>query len=152
MRARPQNDSGGLVVASPVIEGLRDRKFIALQDVTIGFNFIGRHASDLRKLMTASEVERFDAVVEDVMSALLALPAIGMKNPNNPTTLKPRAARPERIPQIVPDLKALDKFFQYLEDQQTGNGRKLLESARKNIGRMLSAVPVLLPTVAVPAK
>lgn len=125
-----------------------ERKAVALADLTAGFNYIAGHAAEFRRLMTTADAEAFDAVVEDIMAALLAIPEIALKNQTNAETIRPRAPRPERLPQVIPDLTALDRFFGRIQVQYSGKPEsKLLSSARAAIKKSLRAFSTLQPTV-----
>ncbi|HUA58186.1 MAG TPA: hypothetical protein VML19_05485 [Verrucomicrobiae bacterium] len=98
--------------------------------------------------MAKEEAGAFDAVMLDVMSALIALPAIGVANSGDETRIKARQPQFERIPQIEPDLLALDRFLARLEHKcVSATDARVFSRARKNVRRMLSALPMVLPTV-----
>ena len=97
--------------------------------------------------MTRIDAEAFDAVMFDVMSGLMALPYIRLGGPCNPR-LCPPGPRPDRILQIDPDLRALDRFFSRLQRTSSPAGdARLFASARKSVKRMLASLPAILPTV-----
>ena len=81
----------------------------AVANLVAGFNDIGGHASELSRAMSPNDAAAFDALVEDVGSALLALPGIAPRNPDHPGTIVPKA-RYARIGQLAPDLNGLEKF------------------------------------------
>jgi hypothetical protein len=127
------------------------RRFAAVNDVVSAFNYIGGHASELRRLMSERDAQAFDAVVEDIMAALLALPDIAVRVPAGTGTIKPRRARPDRVAQLVPDLTGLGQFFDRIAANRAGKADlNLLRACRSRVRQMLRAVPLLLPTV--PAK
>jgi hypothetical protein len=124
------------------------RRFVAVNDLVSGFNGMGRRAADLRHAMKREEAEAFDAVMLDVMGALIALPSFGLVDSGDATRIRPRKPRYDRIPQIGPDLLALDKFFARLQHaSSSASDARMFASARKDVRRMLSALPILLPTV-----
>lgn len=112
------------------------------------FNAIGGHAAKLRQAMTQKDAEAFDAVMRDVMSALMALPGISAKSPHNPETILPEKARPDRITQLGPDLVGLERFFERLSRTTgTAEDRKMFRDAQHNTRKMLAALPSSVPTV-----
>lgn len=98
--------------------------------------------------MSAEDADAFDAVMLDIMGALIALPVVGVAHSGDPTRITPRMPRYDRIPQIAPDLLALGKFFGRLQEAglPASNGR-MFARARKDAQKMLAALPYLLPTV-----
>jgi hypothetical protein len=124
------------------------RRSVAVNDLVSGFNGVGRHAADLRRAMKREDAEAFDAVMLDVMGGLIALPSFGLADSGDATRITPRKPRYDRIPQIGPDLLALDKFFARLQQSSSSvSEAAMFASARKNLRRMLSALPIVLPTV-----
>jgi hypothetical protein len=124
------------------------RRAVAVANLVAGFNAIGQHAAKLRQAMKPGDAEAFEAVMEDVMSALMALPGISVRNPHNPETITPDQARPNRIAQLAPDLAGLEKFFGRLaRTSGAPGGRKMFCQAQQNIKKMLAALPASLPTV-----
>jgi len=113
-----------------------------------GFNGLGNHAVELRRAMTPSDAEAFDAVMMDVMGALIALPCLQLRSRDHPYLLRPPGPRYDRIPQLDPDLQALDGFFARL--QQTASSAadaRMFGRARKNVRKMLAALPAAMPTL-----
>ena len=119
----------------------------ATQEVLQGFNEIGSHAGQLRLAMAPIDASAFDGAMFDVMSGLMALPYIRLGGPCHPR-ICPTEPRPERISQIDPDVRALDRFFARLQGTTSSAADvRLFASARKNVKRMLAALPAILPTV-----
>lgn len=139
------------VVDSPVLGYSAAIRSEAVLKLTDGFNALGRNAPTLRRSMSANDAEAFDSVMLDLVSALLALPSISRRESHR-SAISPRDARPDRIPQIQPDLEGLDKFFGRLSAASSSAvGRKMFEHARKNVRKMLAALPDTLPTMKVKA-
>lgn len=92
--------------------------------------------------MSAEDADAFDAVMLDIMGALIALPVVGVAHSGDPTRITPRMPRYDRIPQIAPDLLALGKFFGRLQEAglPASNGR-MFARARKDAQKMLAALP-----------
>ena len=98
----------------------------ARNDVIGGFNAIGSQASTLMRAMKPDDALAFDAVFEDVMSALLAIPGIAPKDPQPVETFL-ASCRPHRLAQLIPDLQAMERFFARL------SGSSATPAQRKNV-------------------
>jgi hypothetical protein len=120
----------------------------ALISLVDGFNFIRRQGADLRNAMKADDVKVFDAVMWEVTDALLALPGIATKTPQNPAGITPRKARPDRIPQLAANLARLEQLLGRLsQDGGSPATHKLFRQARQRARKMLSALPASVLTV-----
>src|SRR5258708_7681688 len=143
----PREQSYTASVNSPVTENRAAIRFQAVLNLTDGFNVLGGNATAYRKSMSVDDAAAFDAVMLDLMEALTALPGISTRGSHG-TEIAPRASRPDRIPQIQPELEGLDKFFgRLLENSSTTADRKMFERARKSARKMLAALPDTLPTI-----
>lgn len=130
---------------TPVQSKVHSAALISLVD---GFNFILRQGADLRNAMKADDVKVFDAVMWDVTDALLALPGIATKTPQNPAGIAPRKARPERIPQLSANLARLEQLLGRMsQDGGRPATHRLFRQARQSVRKMLSALPASVPTV-----
>lgn len=119
----------------------------ARNDVVGGFNAIGSHASTLRRAMKADDALAFDAVLEDVMSALLAIPGIAPRDPH-PVDTSLASCRPDRVAQLIPDMRAMERFFARLSGgSATLAQRRMFRRAQQAATKMLAALPGALPTV-----
>jgi hypothetical protein len=137
-------------VVRPAPDNSAFLKSLAVRDLTMGFNTIGQHASVLRGAMSTRDAEAFDAVMLDVMSALLALPGVDLAPSGDPARITPTAPRYDRIPQIAPDLLGLENFFARLDKTaRSASQSRLFDQARKSVQKMLKALPRALPTLSV---
>jgi len=124
------------------------QKFVSSARVVQGFNEIGTQAVELRRGMTRRDAEAFDAVMLDVMSALTALPYVRMVN-SPPVGLVPDRPRYDRVPQLEPDLRALERFFARLQGTATSPAEaRLFARSRKSVRKMLAGLPEIMPTLA----
>jgi len=136
------------IAASPLPGNLAQRKFVAGNDLVTGFNAIGSHAAALRRAMKREDADAFDAVMLDVMSALIALPDLRLVHSGDANRITPRMPRYDRVPQIGPDLLALERFFSRLRQASSSVAdARLFTNAQKSARRMLSALPFVLATV-----
>jgi len=119
----------------------------AVADLTAGFNAIGGRASELRRAMKPNDADAFDAVMRDVMGALMALPGISSAPSPDLGTIVAKP-RPDRIGQLVPDLTGMERFFCRLsQTSDTPAQRRIFQRAHKDVVKMLAALPAALPTV-----
>lgn len=134
------------VGVSPVVENSAAARSRAVVELTQGFNALGGNASAYRRSMSAGDGRAFDAVMLDLMGALMALPGISRRDSHG-AAIAPSGSRPDRIPQIVPDLEGLKAFFQRLSAASRSDAdRKMFNRARKSTTRMLAAVSEAMPT------
>ena len=131
---------------SPAV-GTDQQRSVAVLAVVSGFNGIGLRGADLRHAMKTEDAEAFDAVMLDLMGALIAVPSFGLAGSGDATKIAPRKPRYDRIPQIGPELLALDKFFARLQVCSLPAEARIFADARKNVRKMLSALPIVLPTI-----
>ena len=135
-------------IASPVPCNLAWQRFVAVNKLVSGFNGIARRAAELRGAIKREDAEAFDAVMLDVVGALIALPSFGLVDSGDATRIRPGKPRYDRIHQIGPDLQALDTFFARVQHaSSSASDARMFASARKDVRKMLSALPILLPTV-----
>ena len=119
----------------------------ALTDVVGGFNAIGPRASMLRRAMKPEDALAFDAVLEDVMGALMAIPGIALRDPQTPDRTVARC-HPDRVGQLIPDLNAMERFFARLSrSSATPAQQRMFRQAQHATTRMLAALPKALPTL-----
>jgi hypothetical protein len=119
----------------------------ALADVIGGFNAIGPRASILRRAMKPEDALAFDAVLEDVMGALMAIPGIGPRDPLTPGRTVAKC-RPDRVGQLIPDLNAMERFFGRLSRSSTIPAeQRMFRRAQHATTRMLASLPKVLPTL-----
>jgi hypothetical protein len=78
---------------------------------------------------------------------LMAFPGIGVADSGDSSRIEPRRPRYDRIAQLRPDLLALDKLFARLQRQSPEPNSRMFSRARKNVSRMLAALPLASPTV-----
>ncbi len=140
-----------LAVSSPMRAYSDTKRFTATLDVVAAFNQIGSHAAQMRALMPRADADAFDAVMTDLMGALAALPGIAVRDSGRTDLIKPRNPRPDRLPQIRPELVGLAYFFGRLEvASSTPADRKLFAAAGKQAHRMLAGIQDALPTLDAP--
>ena len=126
---------------SPVLTYGRARKSAAINDLVSAFNQIGSHAGQLRVAMPQSDAEAFDAVMLDMMGALLSLPEIRLKTKPTAGTIRPLEFRPNRVPQLTPEVDGLVRFFHQLRKNATDRAsRKLFDGAEKSARKMTAAL------------
>jgi len=65
--------------------------------------------------MRAEDAQAFDAVMLDIMSALISLPGIGVAQSGDAARISPRRPRYDRVSQIAPDILALERLFGRLQ-------------------------------------
>ena len=119
----------------------------ALADVIGGFNAIGPRASILRRAMKPEDALAFDAVLEDVMGALMAIPGISPRDPQTPGRAVARC-RPDRVGQLIPDLNAMKRFFGRLSrSSDTPAQQRMFRRAQHATTRMLASLPKVVPTL-----
>lgn len=119
----------------------------AVADLTAGFNDIGCRASELSRNMTPNDAAAFDAVMRDVMSALMALPGISYA-PSRDRDIFVAKPRPDRIGQLTADLTGMEWFFFRLsQTSETPAQRRLFQRAQKDVAKILAALSAALPTV-----
>jgi hypothetical protein len=103
--------------------------------------------------MEPTDSAAFDAVMLDVMSALMAIPEIGVKDPRSQVRIVPVRPRADRLGQLEPDVRALHKFFGRLTtESRSAADRKLLRFAQEQVQRMLKALPGASPIVSRPVR
>jgi hypothetical protein len=113
-----------------------------------GFNRIGGHAAQMRSAMSPSDAQVFDAVMLDMMSAIEALAGIGLPDKRKTGAIRPATPRPDRIPQLQPEMEGLVRFFERLRKSATSRAdRRLFASAAASSRQMLAALPAVLPTI-----
>jgi len=119
----------------------------AVAGLTAGFNAIGGRASELSRVMTPNDAAAFDAVMRDVMGALMALPGVSYAPPRDLDTIVAKP-RPDRIGQLMPDLTGMERFFFRLSQiSETPAKRRLFRRAQRDVAKILAALPAALPTV-----
>jgi hypothetical protein len=148
-RLNAQTAPSALDLDRSVVDSQSLRKAGAVHKVVNAFNVIGMQAASLRKTMGLDDAIVFDELLLDVMTALAAIPEIGLKNWNNPDTIRPERVRPDRLVQLPSNLAGLDKLFLRVRaTNQNPSERKLLAAAQRSIGQISEALPEILPTVA----
>jgi hypothetical protein len=118
----------------------------SVNDLVSAFNRISSHAGQLRAAMPKSDAEAFDAVMMDMMGALVSLPAIGLKDKPTPGAIRPTEVRPDRVGQLLPEAEGLVRFFERLRKSDASR-QELFAGAEKSARRMAAALPNALPTV-----
>jgi hypothetical protein len=132
-----------------VVDSQSLRKAGAVHKVVNAFNVIGMQAASLRKTMSLDDAIVFDCSLLDIMTALAAIPEIGLKNWNNPETIKPERVLPDRLAQLPTNLADLEKLFSRMRAaSQNSSERKLLAAAQRSVGQISGALPEILPIVA----
>lgn len=128
-------------------DGQRLRFIVAEREFVAAFDAVGGHARELRRAMIALDAEAFDAVILDLMGALIALPYFRLGD-GDPGLVRPRRPRPDRIPRIEPDLRGLDRFFERLSRTASSEAdSRMFTRARKDAQRMLAGLATVLPPV-----
>jgi hypothetical protein len=123
-------------------------KRAAINDLVSAFNQIGSRATRLRAVMSQADAEAFDAVMLDMMGALLSLPEIRLKTKPTAGAIRPLESRPNRVPQLTPEVDGLVRFFDRLRKNATDPaGQKLFDGAEKSARKMAAALPYASPTV-----
>jgi len=133
---------------SPVPTYWRARKSAAINDLVGAFNQIGSHAGQLRAAMPQSDADAFDAMMLDMMGALVSLPEIRLKTKPTAGAIHPIEAQPNRVPQLTPEVDGLVRFFHRLRKNATDSAsQKLFNGAEKSARKMAAALSYASPTV-----
>jgi hypothetical protein len=135
---------------SPVLTYWRARKSAAINDLVSAFNQIGYHASQLRAAMPQSDAEAFDALMLDMMGALVSLPEIRLKTKPTAGAIRPLESRPNRVPQLTREVDGLVRFFHRLRKNATDRAsQKLFGGAEKSARKMAAALSYASPTMSI---
>jgi hypothetical protein len=133
-------------LTNPSAQGPDVHKAVTLNDILSGCNAINTQAPELVPLMNSEDRKTFESAMRDVTNGLMALSGVGATGMNPDAGVVRPEANPDLVPQLSPNLRSVQALFDRLYSANTGKAeRKMLDTARKNVRKMIVLLPDVLP-------